>query len=273
MSVPIQSVLVTLKRYRENFSKLWISAENQQKKNNGFTSMKILCVIPGRAGSKGVRHKNTRMINGEPLIAFAIKAAKRSTYIDRLIVSSEDDEILSIAKDLKIDIPFKRPKELAADTSPLISVVQHAYNFFKEQKQYFDAVVCLQPTCPFVKTETIDSAVDLWQRTGCDSVTTVSEITKGHPYISKRMENNHMIKNFCIIPENAVVSPRQKREKAYYLTGSLYLRDKRLLQNIETKGHCLGVDSKAVVVDEFEAVDINTEFDLKFAEYIMSSRA
>ena len=233
--------------------------------------MSVLAIIPARGGSKSVSKKNMRPLGDRPLIGYAIQSAKQSKHIDQLILSTDDDEIAWTGKELGIDIPFKRPVELASDVAPLIAVVLHAYNYFKEKSIQYEAVLCLQPTCPFLQHETIDKVIELWLRTGCESVVTVSEIQQGHPYIAKRLFSDNAIRDFCPIPEGAVVGPRQKREKAYYLTGGIYLRDKRLLEKVEPKGHCLGEDARAVVVSEVEAVDINNELDFRFAEFLVAS--
>jgi CMP-N-acetylneuraminic acid synthetase len=229
----------------------------------------ILAVIPARSGSKRIPNKNIRKLSNKALVTYLIESAQQSKLIDKLVLSTDDDEIISIAESLDVDIPFRRPAELAVDNAPLIAVVLHAYNYFKEKNIQYDAVLSLQPTCPFLHHETIDQVIKLWFRTGCESVVTVSEIMSGHPYIAKRLLQDNVIENFCIIPEGYVVGSRQQREKAYYLTGGIYLRDSKLLDKAEPVSHCLGDDSRAVVVDMFEAVDINSEFDFEFAELLI----
>ena len=233
--------------------------------------MDVLAVIPARGGSKGVAKKNMRLLDNKPLIAYSVDYAKQSKNIDHLIISTDDEDIARMGASLGVDIPFKRPAHLGSDNTSLIAVIQHAYNHFKERNIVYDAVLSLQPTSPFLHYETIDQVIEVWLQTGCESVVTISEIMKGHPYIAKRLHSDSIIEDFCIIPEGAVMGPRQKREKAYYLTGGIYLRDKRLLDKAEPKGHCLGSDARAVVVNEIEAVDINNELDLKFAEFLIRS--
>jgi len=231
----------------------------------------VLAVIPARGGSKGVPKKNTKPLGGKPLVTHVVQTAKKSQYIDNLIISTDDNDINRLGKKFGLDIPFMRPIELASDNVPLIAVVLHSYNYFKKNDIHYDAVLSLQPTSPFLQHETIDKVIELWLKTGCESVVTIAEITKGHPYIAKRLHKGNLIDSFLPIPSGAVVGPRQKREIAYYLTGGIYLRSKRLLDIAEPKGHCLGKDTRAVVVNEFEAIDINNEFDFKFAEFLLDS--
>lgn len=232
---------------------------------------RVLAVIPARAGSKSVINKNLRLLGGKPLIGHAIETVKRSLHVDRVVLSTDDVETMRIAKELGAEVPFRRPEDLAADHAPLIAVVLHAYEYFKAEGCQYDAVLSVQPTCPFLHKETIDRVIECWKQADCESVVTVAEIVKGHPYISKRLLSDQRLQDFCTIPEGAIVGPRQKREKAYYLTGGIYLRDMRLLERAEPKGHCLGMDSRGVVVSEIEAVDINSELDLKFAEVLIQS--
>jgi CMP-N-acetylneuraminic acid synthetase len=241
------------------------------KRSKNEAGKRVLAVIPARGGSKGVPRKNTRSLGGRPLLSYPIRAARGAARVDRLIVSTDDDRILEICRDLDVEVPFIRPPELASDRAPLIAVVVHAYEFFRAEGISYDAVLSLQPTCPFLCSATIDRVIALWLETECECVVTVSEITKGHPYIAKRLKGDHAIESFTPIPQGAVVSPRQARETAYYLTGGIYLRDRRLIERAEPRGHCLGEDPRAVVVDEIEAVDINEEFDLKFADFLIEA--
>jgi CMP-N-acetylneuraminic acid synthetase len=233
--------------------------------------MDILAIIPARSGSKGVKNKNFRQLVGSPLIEYAIRAARQAPSISCLIVSTDDERIAEVAIKGGAEVPFIRPKDLARDNSSLLSVNQHALGYFKQKGVTFDGVLSLQPTNPFVRAETIEAAIHLYSVSHCDSVTTIAEITSGHPYIAKKLLNDNKISNFCQIPPNEPVGPRQKRTKAYYLTGSLYLRKTQLLELAGQAGHCLGEDARAVVVSELEAVDINNPMDLAFAEFLIQS--
>ncbi len=105
----------------------------------------VLAIIPARGGSKGVPRKNIRLLAGKPLIVWTIDEAKKSKYIDRFILSSEDDEIIKIAREYGCEVPFKRPIELAQDDTPGIEPVIHAINTLEDK---YDYVVLLQPTSP-----------------------------------------------------------------------------------------------------------------------------
>jgi CMP-N-acetylneuraminic acid synthetase len=232
----------------------------------------ILAVILARGGSKGVPKKNISKIEGKPLMQYIFDAARKSKYITKIILSTEDEEIANIGKSIGIEVPFMRPEELATDNAPGILVIKHAMKFFDHVGFRADGLFSLQPTNPFTSTQTIDKSVELWLDTGCDSVTTITEVTRGHPYITKRLKEGNSIENFCSIPKGISMHVRQAREKAYYLTGALYLRTRSLVEAENMDSHYLGRDSRAVEVNEIEAIDINTPFDFEMAEWVMSKR-
>ncbi len=229
----------------------------------------ILCIIPARGGSKGVPGKNLRPLGGRPLISHVIETAMNVPAITEVVVSTEHKMIAEIAASFGASIPYLRPRDIATDKAALIDVVRQGYWHFTNQGRKFDGVLCFQPTAPFVKSSTISEAIELLNESGCDSVTTVSEVMQGHPYIAKRMESQNVITNFCDPPPGADISSRQSRETAYFLTGGFYLRSIGLVEDLTPTGHVLGNDSRAVCVSEVEATDINTELDFRFAEFLL----
>src|SRR5215469_16971392 len=112
--------------------------------------MRILMIITARAGSKGLPGKNTKMLGGKPLVAYTIEFAQKvKTDNDVICVSTNDDTVIEVAKSYGLDVPFKRPEELASDTAGSYDVILHALNHFEAKGQFFDAVLLLQPTSPF----------------------------------------------------------------------------------------------------------------------------
>lgn len=138
---------------------------------------RVLAIIPARGGSKGVTRKNIRNLAGMPLIAWTIEEAKKSKYIDRLILSSEDNEIIETAKEYGCDIPFVRPVHLAEDTTSGIEPVLHA---LKEIVGY-DYVILLQPTSPLRIVEDIDGCIENLIETKSPACVSVTEPTNS-PY-------------------------------------------------------------------------------------------
>ena len=230
---------------------------------------KILGVIPARGGSKGIPKKNIKDLCGKPLIQYIFETATKAKFLDKIILSTDDDEIYNIANKLGIETPFLRPKEFATDNASSIMPLRHAYEYYRNMGINYDGVLSLQATNPFTTAKTIDEMIQIFDRDECDSVTTISEVDSPHPYITKRLKNNGSIENFCIIPEGAQVHRRQLRETAYFLIGGLYLRSTNLICQDKADSHYLGIKSKAVVVNKKEALDINSLFDFKLVEWVM----
>ncbi len=235
-------------------------------------SKKILGIIPARGGSKSVRRKNIRELCGKPLLGHIYESASQSKLLSRLVLSTEDEEIARMARSMGLEVPFMRPPELATDAASTISVIRNVVKFFDAKNEKFDAVVSIQATNPLTKTETIDKAIQLWIDTQCDSVTTISSMTCGHPYTAKRMKESGRIENFVAAPPGVRIDRRQDREPAYFLTGALYLRGRKLIDS-NVEGYCLGEDCRGIVTQEVEALDINSEFDFRLIELVMKQES
>lgn len=125
-------------------------------------SDRVLALIPARGGSKGIPHKNVMMLGGKPLIAHSILQALESRRINRVVVSTDDDEIAEVALEWGAEVPFFRPSEYAQDSSPDIDVFRHALGWLSEHESYVpDLIVHLRPTGPARRVQLIDEAVDL----------------------------------------------------------------------------------------------------------------
>ena len=132
--------------------------------------MKSLVVIPARGGSKTIPRKNLYRVNDVPLIGYAIRAAHTSKTVDRVIVSTDDDEIAEVAMSLGAEVPFMRPGELADDEVSIIPVIQHAAKSMARDKGFdADIVISLQPTAPLLKPDSIDACIDLMHSSNCSS--------------------------------------------------------------------------------------------------------
>ena len=131
--------------------------------------MRILGIIPARGGSKGVPGKNIKLLNGKPLLQYTSEIALESQYLAAVILSSDDNQIIKVAKSLGIQVPFLRPEELAQDTTPTIDVISHALQWYENQAVFFDAVCLLQVTTPFRTVEFLNKAIEKFIASGCDS--------------------------------------------------------------------------------------------------------
>lgn len=219
---------------------------------------KILAIIPARGGSKGVHRKNIRNLAGKPLIAWTIEEAKKSKYITKLILSSEDEEIIKVAKEYGCDVPFVRPMVLAEDDTPGIAPVIHAL----QQCPGFDYVVLLQPTSPLRTVEDIDGCIELILQKNFELCVSVTEPSKS-PYWMYTLENDNQLKP--LIQQEKVTSRRQDLPSVIALNGAIYVgkvdcvkKEKTFLNNT-TRGYVMPYE---------RSFDIDTEFDFKICEYL-----
>lgn len=192
---------------------------------------KILGIIPARGGSKGVPMKNIRLLCGKPLIAYTIEVALQSVYIDKLIVSTEDKEIATIAKEYGAQVPFMRPYKLANDTAKSIGVVKHALRKMEKiDNVNYPIIVYLEPPAPLKITEDIDNAIRIFFKKKPDSVVSVYEANQFHPILMKKIVNGKLEPIWKHEPEGV---PRQLyKPKAYMRNGAVYvLKRENILAN------------------------------------------
>lgn len=178
---------------------------------------KILAIIPARSGSKTVKNKNIRMMNGKPLLAYSIEHALASTKINRVIVSTDSEEYAKIAKQYGAEVPFIRPAEISGDYSLDIETFQHALQYLQDTECYYpDIVVQLRPTYPIRKIQDIDNMIDmLLTDESLDSVRGISP-TKEIPYKMWRLDNDDIITPILTDIPEAYNMPRQQLPKIYY---------------------------------------------------------
>lgn len=194
--------------------------------------MKILGIIPARGGSKSIPRKNIKNLGGKPLLAWTIEAAKTSGIFDRIILTTDDEEIAEAGRKWGVEVPFLRPRELAEDQTPTLPVLQHALVWLKEKQGYVpDAVMLLQPTAPFRRPADIKGAIDVLKESGADSVVSVVEIP-GHfsPYWAVIENEEGRAELFIGEPIRKRINRRQDfPKKTYAHNGAMYLFRPHLL--------------------------------------------
>jgi CMP-N,N'-diacetyllegionaminic acid synthase len=219
----------------------------------------ILAVIPARGGSKGIPRKNIKPLMGKPLIGWSIDAAKQSSCIDRIVVSTEDEEIASVARELGADVPFMRPAELAADDTPGLAPVLHAIS----QLTDYDWVLLLQPTSPLRTAEDIDGIWHFCQERGAPSAVSVCEVGK-HPYWMYQCDAAQRLEP--LIKERPDVTRRQDLPPAYALNGALYLA--RIDWLLEQQNF-IGPETLGYIMPPERSVDLDTPQDWRWVEFLM----
>ncbi|MCP9941919.1 acylneuraminate cytidylyltransferase family protein [Cyanobium sp. ATX 6E8] len=220
--------------------------------------MSLLALIPARGGSKGIPRKNIRPLAGKPLIAHTICAARQVSGIERVVVSTDDPEIAAVARQWGAEVPFLRPPELAADTTPGIDPVLHALEQIPEASR----LLLLQPTSPLRAAADIEGILAFQAQHSCPSVVSVTASPK-HPQWMVRLNPGHELTPF--LPP-AAADTRQQLEPAYAFNGALYLCDRTWLQNQRS---FVGPGTLGYLMPPERSVDIDTSLDWLWAETLL----
>jgi CMP-N,N'-diacetyllegionaminic acid synthase len=220
----------------------------------------ILAIIPARGGSKGIPRKNIRDLCGKPLIAWTIEEAKKSKYIDRLILSSEDDEIIAVAKKWGCEVPFVRPKALAQDDTPGIAPVLHAIDTLTDK---YDYTVLLQVTSPLRTIADIDGCIECCLQQEAKSCVSVSEASE-NPYWMFSIEDDRKLKKLIATDKKYI--RRQDLPKAYILNGAMYIAETSWLE--ETKDFN-SLETIGYILPMKRSVDIDREEDFLYVTSLL----
>jgi CMP-N-acetylneuraminic acid synthetase len=226
---------------------------------------RILAVILARGGSKAIPKKNIAPIAGHPLIAYTVCEALKSKYIDRVIVSSDNNEIRTLAIQYGAEAPFIRPKSLSGDAARPVDCDLHATRWAEsDEGKAYDYVVELLCTNPFKTSEDIDTALQMQIETNADSVIAVMPLEDHHPIRIKQVIDGKIV-NFCL--EEIAESRRQDlKPNAYIRNGSIYSMRRDMLD----KGIRYGTeDSRAYIMPRERTVNIDEPMDLTIAEILM----
>lgn len=226
-------------------------------------NQKVLVVVPARGGSKGIRLKNIRTLNGVPLVAITGKVVKEIDIVDRAVVSTDHEEIAKIAAASGLDVPFMRPEDLSGDLIGDLEVLTHALLEMERQDSVlYNLIVMLQPTSPLRTADHVKRAIKKLVETRADSVWTVSATdTKGHPLKQLLVESD----TISYYDEAAAgITARQQLNRTYHKNGVAYVITRDCILNQKS---IKGKKCVPLIIEEFVA-NIDTEFDIAFAEFI-----
>jgi CMP-N-acetylneuraminic acid synthetase len=230
-------------------------------------NLNIVAIIPARGGSKGIPKKNIVNIAGKPLIAYSISVASESKYIDKVVVSTDDENIAEIAQNLGVEVII-RPKELAEDNTPDLPVFQHAVETLIEKEKYKpDIVINLRPTCPLRNIDDIDNAVSKLIETKCDSVRTVVKVEE-HPYWMVKFEKDKLFPFLENIDKNKFYQ-RQLLPDLYIFNGGVDVMRSEIILN---ENSLYGKDIRGSIMPPDRSIDIDNELDLKIVDFLIKER-
>jgi CMP-N-acetylneuraminic acid synthetase len=220
---------------------------------------KVLGLIPARGNSKRLPRKNIIELYGKPLIAWTIEAALGSKYIDRVIVSTDNQEIANIAKKYGAEVPFIRPSELATDEATTIDAVLYSLGQLEEVGEKYDYIALLQPTSPLRTTQNIEESIELLQTKNSDAVISVCE-AEHHPLWSNVLPDDLSMDNFL----DASVKNKRSQDlpKQYRINGAIYISSVKKLK--KENSFFLSDNCIAYIMKKNVSIDIDTmdDFDL-----------
>ena len=221
----------------------------------------IIAIIPARGGSKGIPNKNIVLLCGKPLIVYTIQEAKKSKYINRIIVSTDNREIARIAKQCGVEV-VNRPAVLAKDDTPILPVLKQALTAIKDDSEL---VVLLQPTSPLRTVKHIDKAIEKLLSTNCDSVVSVTKLEISPAAIVKTDINNKL-KMIC----SDLTKVRRQDSELYKINGAVYVTRKDILMRLEH--YVIGDNTYVIKMLKEDSIDIDDYEDLGEAEKYIERR-
>lgn len=220
----------------------------------------FLAVLPARGGSKRLPRKNVLELAGKPLIAWTIEAALQSKYIDKVLVTSDDDEILQISEAMGV-ATIRRPGHLAQDTSTSFDAVKHAI----ENTEAYDYIILLQPTSPLRTGQHIDEAIQLLDSKNANAVVSVTEMEHS-PLWANVLPDNDSMSNF--LKQEVLNARSQDLDVHYRINGAIYIC--KIINLLHYCSFIIENRIYAYKMDRKSSIDIDTLLDFKFAEFMMS---
>ena len=229
--------------------------------------MSILAFIPARGGSKGIPKKNLALLNGKPLLHYAIEAAQSSRYVTDIFLSSDDPDIIKYGESLGVRVPYKRPNELAEDDTPTVDTVLHGLEGLKKNGSPLpEVVLLLQPTSPLRTSEDIDGAIEAFRSSGAKSLVSVHKQTE-HPY--KCMESTGEKWSFLRKPLEKTTRRQDYPDNFYTINGAIYLVSPEFI--FSKKTFIVEGETTLYQMSQRNGLDIDEPLDLKLAELCMKN--
>ena len=232
-----------------------------------ISDRKVLAVVPARGGSKGIPKKNLKKVGGKSLVSLVGEVISKVPQIDRAVISTDDEEIAEEAECYGISAPFRRPEELSGDRiSDLEVLVDALHRTEKIDGSVYDVIVMLQPTAPFRKAEQVEECLKILIKDSLDSVWTLTPTdSKSHPLKQLSLNESKLVNYYD--PAGEKIIARQQLEPVYHRNGVAYAFTRDCLLNQKT---IMGSRTGTHIIEGL-SVNIDTQFDLDFAEYLIKS--
>jgi CMP-N,N'-diacetyllegionaminic acid synthase len=229
---------------------------------------KVLGIVTARGGSKGIPRKNLALLLGKPLLQYTAEAALAASTLSDIILSTDDEEIAEVGRRCGLEVPFIRPKQLAADDTPTLPVLQHAVTFLEDRGRKYDSVCVLQPTSPLRRPEHIDGCVNLLFTSEAEAVMTVLPVPHQYnPHWVYFSDQSGALR--ISTGDNEPIARRQELPTAFHREGSVYVvrRDVLMKRNSLYGDKLLGYP-----MDENDSINIDDPAQLRRAEELLQLR-
>lgn len=230
-----------------------------------YKGKKILAIIPARSGSKGLKDKNIKLLNGKPLIAYTIEAAQKSNIFEDIVVSTDSKQYAQIAMQYGATVPFRRPDSLATDMTSSTEVIIHALEELEKQGKTYDYFMLLQPTSPLRNEMDILKSIDLLLEKNANTIVSVCECEHS-PVFAKQLGSDHRLDGFLSDIKN---SRRQDIEPYYRLNGAIYLSNVTYFNKDRS---FYRYNSYAYIMKKINSIDIDDLHDFWITEYLMKQK-
>lgn len=229
--------------------------------------MKVLYLITARGGSKGIPGKNTKPLNGKPLINYTVEVARQLSDDKLICVSTDSEEIANTVEKTGLKVPFIRPAHLATDTAGSDGVIEHALTFYASKNIHPDVLVLLQPTSPFRKTEHVKEALQLF--TGNEDMVVAVKESKANPYFTLLEENTEgYLEKSKKLPE--AITRRQDSPPVYEMNGAVYVINVKSFNRLKSLSKFTKL--KKYIMSQEASIDLDTPLDWKLAELIFTQQ-
>lgn len=225
--------------------------------------MKNIAIITARSGSKGLKDKNIKELNGKPLMAYTIEAALESKQFETVMVSTDSEEYAKIARKYGAEVPFLRSEKTSSDEAGSWEVILEVLENYAELGKMYDTVCLLQPTSPLRKVDDIINSYKILEEKKADAITSVCEVDHS-PLWTMTLPSDRSMKEFR--KDKKINVPRQKLDTFYRLNGAVYIR-KIKYQNAEID--ILDQNEYAYIMPKNSSVDIDTLDDFEYAEFLI----
>ena len=230
----------------------------------------VLALIPARGGSKGLPRKNLRIVASLPLVAWPIKAALKSEYVDKVVCSTDDEEIASLASAAGAAVPFIRPAELASDQASSMDVIEHALDFLESRGEVFDYLILLEPTSPMTEAIDINAALERLEANTAqaEAIVGISKLEHTHPDFNVVLDEGGIISP-ALVEDFTKLGRRQELNEVFILDGSFYLskvdafRKYKSFYHERTLGH---------IMPRWKSFEIDDYVDLICVEAILCNK-